>query len=156
MRSYVAPSPVSFEPRLKIFLAGSIEQGKAAEWQSEVIQRLLPFDVAVFNPRRSLWDPDLAQTLDSPVFVEQVNWELDQLQLADIVFFYFQAGTLSPISLLELGLALNDRSVDVIVVCEPGFWRRGNIQLTCARADAKVLDTLDEGATMLLHHLSGE
>lgn len=159
MQLFTAPEiipPISaHEP--KLFLAGSIEQGKAAEWQREVITALKHLPVTVFNPRRENWDPTWVQDISNLTFSEQVSWELDTLEIADIVFFYFQAQTLSPITLLELGMvtAWAERSQDplgIIVVCEPGFWRRGNVQILCERHQIRMLDTLEQGTNALFEH----
>jgi hypothetical protein len=116
-----------------IFLAGSIEMGHARPWHQEVIDAMQEEDVVILNPRRKEWDATWHQSMDNPVFAEQVNWELDYLYLADIAFFYFQANTKSPISLAELGFVLGtgrDRT-DTVVVCESGFWRKGNVNIMC-------------------------
>jgi len=47
----------------------------------------------------------------------------------DIVFFYFEVGTMAPISLLELGLCLSANK-KIFVVCDPGFWREANVHVT--------------------------
>ena len=85
-------------PPKTIFLAGSIEMGKAEDWQSKMVESLSEFNCQVFNPRRVLPPTD---TQDIKI---QINWELDHLQLADIVFMQLCAFTISPISLLELGV----------------------------------------------------
>jgi len=136
-----------------IFLAGSIEQGKAANWQQVVIDALKQHrdadDLVILNPRRDAWDAMWDQTEDNPELVKQVRWELANLELADLTFFYFQAGTLSPISLLELGKVCGANQ-NAIVVCEPGFWRRGNVAVTAEMARIEVFDHLDAGIERLL------
>jgi len=39
-----------------VFLAGSIEMGKAEDWQSEMTKFFNELDWGVFNPRRDDWD----------------------------------------------------------------------------------------------------
>jgi hypothetical protein len=152
MRLFTAPEPViiSGPEEPKIFLAGSIEQGKAVYWQRQLIGSFSSLPVTLFNPRREEWDETLVQDMSNPVFVEQVNWELDQLEKSDIVFFYFQAGTMSPITLMELGIVatwvdMADDPPYVVLVCEPGFWRLGNVQVLCQRAGIHVFPTLERG-----------
>lgn len=132
-----------------IFLAGSIEQGKARRWHEEVMH---PFsdepDVTFFNPRREEWDATWGQQPDNPLLVEQIQWELLHIEKADITFFYFQAGTQSPISLLELGMCLG-RGDSVIVVCEPGFWREANVHQTCAFFGQPIYPTIEAGIEQL-------
>jgi len=150
MKLFTAPEQVPFDFDLwpTVFLAGSIEQGKAVDWQQDVIGRLHGGQVTILNPRRTAWDSTWSQTLDNPDFVEQVNWELDAIeQRAEIVFFYFQAGTMSPITLMELGIVSKLVSVDMnaVVVCEPGFWRKGNVDVLCRREGIPVFDNLGDG-----------
>jgi hypothetical protein len=42
---------------------------------------------------------------------------------------YFDPNTLSPISLLELGL--HAKSGKLIVCCPEGFYRKGNVDIVC-------------------------
>jgi len=115
----------------RVFLAGSIEQGKATRWHSSVVKALdeAKLNVAVYNPRRENWDPTWDQSPENPQFKAQVEWELSRIERSDIVFFYFEPGTISPITLLELGLCLGARR-SVIVCCPDGFHRKGNVQVT--------------------------
>lgn len=133
-----------------MFLAGSIEQGAASPWQESAASALADVDVLVFNPRRSTWDPTIEQTIDNPQFAEQVNWELDHLEQVEHAFFYFEPGTKSPITLMELGYLLG-RGARPIVVCPSGFWRHGNVEIMCARANPPVvlLDNLADGLAAL-------
>src|SRR3974390_885282 len=86
-----------------IFLAGSIEMGKAVDWQTLMTNKLYDFKATILNPRRDDWDSSWEQKIENPQFSEQVNWELDALDRADIIAMYFDPKTMSPISLLELG-----------------------------------------------------
>lgn len=136
-----------------IFLAGSIEQGKARDWQEEAIAALKAHpqssDLAVLNPRRRGWDPSWDQSPRNQELRTQVEWELEGLEMTDFVFFYFQGETLSPISLLELGKA-SASHMPGIVVCEPSFWRLANVDVTARRANMQVATTFEEGLQLLL------
>ena len=125
-----------------IFLAGSIEMGKAVDWQADLVTQLADLAVTFLNPRRPSWDSSWKQSIDNPVFAEQVNWELDALEHADLVAMYFAPGTQSPISLLELGLFAT--SGKLIVCCPEGFWRKGNVDIVCARNGIQQVGSLDE------------
>ena len=61
---------------------------------------------------------------------------------------FFQPGTRSPISLLELGLCA--RSKKIVVCCPGGFWRRGNVEMVCERFEVETTESLPEliAATM--------
>lgn len=124
-----------------LFLAGSIEQGKAVDWQKVVNSQLGDLDITVLNPRRDEWDA--SWTEDDLRFIAQVNWELTGLDHTAIIFMHFEPGTMSPITLLELGLYAN--SGRIIVSCPPGFYRRGNVRITCARYGIPCYDSLQKG-----------
>lgn len=127
---------------ISIFLAGSIEMGKAEDWQLTLEKELKEFKVTVFNPRRDDWDSSWEQKETNDQFNYQVNWELNRLEQATVVFMYFAPGTQSPISLLELG-AFAERS-HMIVCCPTGFWRKGNVDIFCTRAGIPVYENLED------------
>ena len=127
---------------IKIFLAGSIEMGKAEDWQAAIPELFKDRqDLTFFNPRRDDWDSSWEQKESNPQFNYQVNWELDHLDKADIIFMYFSPETKSPISLLELGLYANLEKM--IVCCPDDFYRKGNVDIVCARFNMPVYNTLD-------------
>lgn len=139
--------PINIRTCHTVFLAGSIEMGAAENWQREIADALSDENVILFNPRRDNWDPSWDQSPSNSVFAEQVNWELDNLEAADIIFMYLSPGTKSPISLLELGLFA--RSSKLIVVCPDGFWRKGNVDIVCERHHIPVDSTIQEGIVRL-------
>lgn len=155
MRVYTAPEILDFpiKERLSIFLAGSIEQDKAQQWQQQVIGQLSHLRVAIFNPRRHAWNASLEQSTANRDFVDQVNWELDRISSTDVVFFYFQPGTQSPISLAELGLVLGRNQQaklqEVFVVCPNGFWRKGNVDIMAQCGDFRLYEKLSDGISAL-------
>lgn len=126
--------------RESFFLAGSIEMGSAEDWQKDMESFLGGLGFDVFNPRRDDWDSSWEQRFTNPQFYQQVSWELDALEHADRILFYFAPGTKSPISLLELGIYAHSRKA--IVVCPEGFWRRGNVEMVCARYDIRLFESL--------------
>lgn len=125
-----------------IFLAGSIEMGKAEDWQRKVIDALSEFNYRILNPRRNDWDSSWKQSIDEPKFKEQVEWELKGLEMSDAIIMYLAPGTMSPISLLELGL--HARSKKVVVLCPEGFWRKGNVDVVCEMYKIKQVSTMEE------------
>lgn len=132
-----------------VFLAGSIEMGKAIDWQADLISELsLNEHVGViFNPRRPDWNPDWKQEMSNEPFRHQVEWELDNLDQANVVYFYFDKNTLSPVTLAELGyiLGINEYSDRRVVVCCPdGYWRQGNVEIMCHRAGVKMHRSYEE------------
>ena len=124
-----------------IFLAGSIG-GVKKKWQSKVIKDLEDKPFIFLNPFRDDYEKDLEQTIDNPQFTEQVNWELDMLDKADIIIFYFDPDTDAPITLLEFGKFCS--SGKIVVCCPDGFWRKGNVDVVCQRNNVPQVDTLEE------------
>ncbi|WP_269789534.1 nucleoside 2-deoxyribosyltransferase domain-containing protein [Stenotrophomonas sp. Iso1] len=128
------------DTRPKVFLAGSIEMGKAGDWQQQVQQALADEGVLMLNPRRADWNPAWRAEADEPEFRRQVEWELAALEQADIVLMYFTPGTQSPITLLEFGLYA--RSGKLLVAAPAGFWRKGNLDITGDRYGVPRYDDL--------------
>lgn len=125
-----------------IFLAGSIEMGKAENWQTRVTKMLENTDWTVLNPRRDDWDSSWEQKITNDKFREQVEWELQALEDASHVLMYFDPNTMSPISLLELGLFAPTGKL--IVCCPEGFWRKGNVDIVCKRFDIPMINSLED------------
>ena len=128
-----------------IFLAGSIEMGVAEDWQTRITKALEDLDVCILNPRRDAWDDSWEQKIENEQFREQVEWELDGQERADLIAMFFDPNTKSPITLLELGLFA--RTQKVIVFCEEGFWRKGNIDIVCERYGIPRFATEEEFIT---------
>jgi hypothetical protein len=123
-----------------VFLAGSIEMGTAGDWQAELIAAL-PAEVIALNPRRLDWDASWRQSIDEPRFRAQVEWELDGLDRADTIAMWFAPETRAPITLLELGL--HARGGKLVVGCPEGYWRRGNVEIVCARFGIPLVASWD-------------
>lgn len=112
-----------------VFLAGSIEMGKAPLWRAKVELALADLPLVIANPRRDDWDSSWGQSIDHPDFRAQVEWELMAMASAWLVPIYFAPGTKSPITLMELGLLVH--SGYPLVCCPSGFWRKGNVEVVC-------------------------
>lgn len=123
-----------------IFLAGSIEMGSAENWQETVQNALVELPVTIYNPRRDNWDSKWEQSINNPEFNYQVNWELDKISEASLIFMYLAPGTKSPISLLELGSCYHK---NIIVCCPEGYWRKGNVDIFCDRNQIPLYNNLD-------------
>jgi hypothetical protein len=132
-----------------LFLAGSIEMGSSEDWQSKIEEHLKyrGADVVIANPRRDSWDSSWTQQFTNPQFYQQVNWELNGLDKADLIIMYFSPETKSPISLLELGLYAASKKI--IVCCPDGFWRKGNVEIVCEKYEIPLYETFDDLLQML-------
>lgn len=132
---------------VSFFLAGSIEMGAAELWQDKVAKALAHRDeVVLFNPRRDDWDSSWVQSIHDKNFNEQVTWEMDKLEESDFIVYYFDPNTKAPITLLELGLHARDGASShcICVCCPDGFYRKGNVEMVCARFGITLVNTLEE------------
>lgn len=125
--------PSVYAGRPSVFLAGSIDLGKARDWHAEVVSELTDVDCTVFSPRTDdvkFWrDVDL--TVASPQLYQQVLWEQTYLEQCTVVYFYFQEGMLSPVSMLEFGQMLMLPKQKIACI-DPKFYRRGNLCITAS------------------------
>lgn len=133
--------PTTFE-KPSVFLAGSIDRGTAEHWQAKFIAACEKDDLILLNPRRDHWPSSIDQQVDDPVFRDQIEWEQQGLERANIVAMYLSPESSAPISMLELGL--NARSGKLIVACPDGFWRKGNVKLVCQRYKVPFVNDLDQ------------
>jgi len=137
------PEPLALAPgERSIFLAGSIELGAAEAWQDRMAGLLGELEATILNPRRPAWDASWVQSIENRVFREQVEWELAAQELATLVVMYFDPPTKAPVTLLELGLLA--RSGKLLVCCPEGFWRKGNVDVVCARFGIEQARSLEE------------
>lgn len=148
-RVFHAPEPVLISKGCHtIFIGGSIEMGTVIDWQSVLIPKLLSISnsLVIFNPRRPNWDANWVQSIENPEFNEQVKWETDQLDLSDFIFLFFHPETKAPITLLELGLYARDNhhGKKILVCCQPGFWRKGNVDFICKKHDIPQISRYED------------
>jgi hypothetical protein len=134
------PVPLPDDLGVSVFLAGSIEMGQAEQWQTVIEQALADTEALILNPRRDEWDASWVQSIHNPTFREQVEWELSAQERATVIATYFAPSTRAPITLLELGLFA--RSGKLIVCCPDGFWRKGNVEVVCARYNVPLVEDL--------------
>jgi hypothetical protein len=153
MKVVKAPAPYKQSER-SLFMAGSIEMGVAEDWQTKLGKELEDIEGLALNPRRDDWDSSWEQSIDDPQFREQVEWEMDAMDAADVIAMYFDKDTKSPITLLELGLHANDGKL--IIFCPKGFWRRGNVEVVASRFDIPMAETWEEFVTLIRTALNGK
>ncbi|KAJ7754963.1 hypothetical protein DFH07DRAFT_822300 [Mycena maculata] len=151
-RIFKAPEHVTVTGK-SIFLAGSIEMGAVEDWQTALTAKLAHLPITIMNPRRDHWDGSWVQDISNPAFKEQVDWELDSQDRADVIALFFHPDTNAPISLLEFGLYAP--SGKMIVCCPEGFYRRGNVQIVCDRFRVEFVDSIDELTARVIKKLEG-
>ena len=121
----------------KVFLDGTIDMGRSADWQAALVARFrdsIGGRWLFFNPRRREFHA-------SPAEMEyQVAWELAHLEAADLIVMNLLGDSRSPISLLEMGLYA--RSGKLFVACSPDYYRYDNVRITCRRYGVPLYDSL--------------
>lgn len=148
------PSPLPARAATRtVFLAGSIDLGKTANWQADLAAALADCPGTLLNPRRPQWDASWRTEADSPPFREQVEWELAGMESASLIAFYFAPQSQAPVTLLELGLAA--RGGKAIVCCPAGFWRKGNVDIVCARYRVPMVGSIEELSLAIRAHCAG-
>jgi len=142
---------------IKIFLAGTIDDGESENWQDKLIYSLDWYwwspdseedsgfdyalgasddeDIVIFNPRRENWDPNSS---DEEI-IEQIHWEEDHLDKADLIVMFLADDSKSPVSLLELGLY--GPSGKMLVCCTNKFYRYNNVKCTCQKYGIDLLES---------------
>lgn len=127
---------------VSVFLGGSIEMGKVIDFQTIIIEATANMPYIYYNPRRVDWDSSWKPIKENKEFRQQVEWELNALESADIILMYFDPNTISSVSLLELGMLSHNKNV--IVCCPEGYFKKGNIDIICEKYKIKQVDSLDE------------
>lgn len=136
-----------------LFLAGTIEMGNSRDWQAYVIEQLKDCGLNIFNPRR-----EENPVVNGQTEIEyQIRWELKHIRRSDLVLIHFEKNSISPISLLELGLLLGENRLvpdNLFVSCDPEYTRRDNVVLTCEEYGVEVFDDLDDAINIIKERYS--
>jgi hypothetical protein len=152
MKLFTAPQQITKTNNKSIFCAGTIDSGEAYQWAKDFIDKLSNTQVDIYNPRREEWDNSLEQSINNDIFKEQVNWELDALEKADIIFINILPDSKSPITLLELGLYA--KSDKLIVCCPKEFYRSGNVHIVCNKYYIPLFEDFDRAVEYLIKKLN--
>ena len=99
-----------------VFLGGSIS--KAWNWQHYVGDQLLD-SLHVINPRRENFD-----TADEKVSEIQIDWEYTLLRKPKNLIFWFSHETVAPITLFELGAAMERNNQNLYIGCDKNYVRK--------------------------------
>jgi len=67
---------------------------------------------------------------------------LEALEQADVICFFFDVRTMSPVSLLELGRWMD--SDKIVVCCGEKYWKSGNVHIMCERYGVTCVETFEE------------
>lgn len=143
-RSQIIYAPSDEVPQFvkSVFLAGTTSKVDTTDWREALSNSLSDAPVTIYNPYRADWDSSWREDINFALYREQVEWELEKQDQADIVVIYFHPATQAPVSLLEFGLCARFPG-KAIVLCPEGYWKRGNVQIVCNKFGVEMVDTVD-------------
>ena len=122
---------------MKLFLAGTIDNGSSYNWQKDLSEALSGTDIEIYNPRRD----DFPEHPKDEDVISQIRWEQDHLDAADFIIMVFQKESKSPITLLELGLYAQSKKLGVF--CDRKYWRFLNVSETCRKYNIPFMTNTD-------------
>ncbi|KJR80277.1 uncharacterized protein SPSK_05624 [Sporothrix schenckii 1099-18] len=155
-----APDRPALQHITRLFLAGttpvkSLGHGNpnpVVDWRRLVCSAVGNLPVTVFDPLRPDWDASWTEDANFSLFRQQVDWELEMQEQSTLIAFFFDPARDGSVSLLELGLCAG-RAASAIVGCPPGYTKRGNVQMVCARYGIPLVDSAEALADAVRAHL---
>lgn len=84
-----APSNEAPSGLKSVFLAGTTSEVDAHDWREALSTALSDVPVTIYNPYRADWDSSWREDINFTPYREQVEWELEKQDKADIVVIYF-------------------------------------------------------------------
>ena len=150
-----APSKDAARGLKSVFLAGTTSKVDESDWRETLSTSLLQTPITIYNPYRPDWDSSWKEDINFAPFREQVEWELEKQEEANIVVIYFHPKTQAPISLIEMGLCVRAPG-KAIVVCPEGYWKKGNVEIVCRRFGVEMVSSVDELKDAIIRKMPSE
>lgn len=147
------PDPV-VRRNFGVFLGGTIDMADAHDWRRLAQHFLVGAGAWVYNPRPDTWDPVSVMSSQDPIFSGQVAWDLAALSACQVALFYFAPGSVSPISLFELGTCVG--RTHVVVCCPDGYTRQAYVEVACQTFSVPCFKDLDAALRSCLDYLGLE
>jgi len=132
--------PINKRNQRSIFLAGSMDHKQEGSWRDEISAEFGMY--SIFDPTNNNHDH-----LNTKEMKRHINWELNALQLSDIILLNFLPDALSPISLVELGMYV--RSNKLIVICPQEFYKSNYVHTLCEKYNTPIFNNITEAKTLL-------
>lgn len=123
-----------------IFLAGSMDFNRPDNWRKQTIHKLSNYNF--FDPTNKNHD-----SLNEIQMKKHIEWELDALLMADKIILNFLPNSLSPISLVELGLYMSSQKLTVI--CPKEFYKSKYVYTLCEKYNTPVFLKIEEALNTL-------
>lgn len=150
-----APSDQPPQGLKSVFLAGTTSKVDTTDWRETLSTLLSEHRITIYNPYRADWDSTWREDINFAPYHQQVKWELEKQEQADMVVVYFHPATQAPISLLELGLCAQQPG-KAIVFCPEGYWKRGNVQIVCQTFEIEMVESIEELRDAIVKRLPPE
>jgi len=111
--------PILYTPNngVKIFLAGSIDPDNDNHWRN-LIQKYIKgywFDAEDNNDSITIYSPRRDEDWSDDFETEQATWDVAMMKSADYIIMHLTGESVSPVSLLELGLFLSNDKMFVTI-----------------------------------------
>ena len=136
--------PINKRNQRSIFLAGSMDHKQEGSWRDEISAEFGTYPI--FDPTNTKHDQ-----LNPEEMKRHIDWELDALQLSDMILLNFLPNALSPISLVELGLYVNSKKL--IVICPKEFYKSSYVHTLCEKYNTPIFNNIKEAKTLLKNSL---
>ena len=130
---------------LKIFLAGGMKN----PWRKALrdkLQKANLTNLIIIDPTIDDWASIGKNDISNPDYVRQTDWEHMGLIKADIEVFHFDSSSVSPITLIEMGMY---KSQESIICVESGYRKKAYIEYMGDRYGMPVTRTINELANLL-------
>ena len=138
------PKPISaVKDAFSVFFSSTAEINSFLPWQNLILKELIDEEIVCFNPFRNAWDLAWEEVDDyEDKYKNQVLWELQALDQANLIVMYFCSNVKAPVSLLEFGLQA--KSGKLLICCAKDFWRKKFIDVVCKQYGISQACSLEE------------
>ena len=133
---YTSKEELSKEKGNYIFLAGSIDNRYFGNWRKKVIEEIGDNNI-ILDPTNTNHDK-----LSDEEMKLHIQWELDALNMADIILLNFLPNATSPISLVELGMYIT--SGKLIVICPKEFYKNNYVTTLCKKYNVPIFLSMEK------------
>jgi len=146
MQYIESPHPYTWINK-SLFIAGWISG--CPDWQTEFKSFFKDSALTLLNPRREHYDIN-----NKAAEIEQITWEHEHLEKADIISFWFWKETICPIVLYELGKYITSNK-EIYLWIDPQYQRKSDveIQMSLIKPDLKVVYSIKNLAMQVLETL---
>ncbi|KAF7546920.1 hypothetical protein G7Z17_g8099 [Cylindrodendrum hubeiense] len=146
-----APARPQQTHRLSVFLAGTTSATGERDWRDALSNSLADQPVTLFNPKRTDWDSTWREDSSDKRWADQIQWELDMQDVADVIVVLFHGVTPAPISLAEMGMA--SRTGKLIACALDGYSKQGYVEAVCRKYKAPFVRNEDDLRRVVIERL---